>query len=623
MADIKIILSAFAALVLTVPAGAAADSVSTSRMSSARLIFMADSLRKEYRFDESSRLYEKAMEAEGDSLKKVDIISRKVLSDNGSMMMGFVSEPVVVARHRFGIGDFFLYYPVEDRSWKNVPNSFDKGGDSSPVKATNFVNGSEDIYYCAPDQTGCRNIYHSERKDSLWSVPALVNEELTSTGNEIYPMLSPDGKSLYFASSGLYGVGGYDLYVSNWNPDTSDWDTPVNLGFPYSSPADDFLYMNTDDGKYTIFASNRFCGADSVDVFVLEFDNMPIRKEISDPAQVQKIAALKPVEDPVRIDNGTEDDIPDNDDTRRYVEKISHVRALKDSISTYEKMLDSRRAEYASSEDDRERERLTMEILRQETLLPQLQDRLSLAVAQLQKIEMDFLFKGVVIDPEKVMAKADREVVGTNAAYTFTKMNPGRMPMVDFEKPKEEFDYSFMVLPTGRFAENSNIPDGIVYQIQMFSVAAPLDEKQIRGLSPVFETRTDNGKYIYRVGVFLKYADALSNLNTVRRLGCKDAFITAFRDGERIDLTVAKELEKTQVRAMYQVNINPSSDELPAEVGKLIREFCDKDVIKVISNGITLFVVAPFQNVKEAEELEALIRDIGVPTVSVTEITQE
>ena len=60
-------------------------------------------------------------------------------------------------------------------------------------------------------------------------------------------------------SKGLYGMGGYDLYVSQWNSETGDWDVPVNMGFPYSSPYDDFLFINTEDGKYSIFASNRGC----------------------------------------------------------------------------------------------------------------------------------------------------------------------------------------------------------------------------------------------------------------------------------------------------------------------------------------------------------------------------
>lgn len=137
------------------------------------------------------------------------------------------------------------------------PNQLDSLGGDGLARAIYVPDGAGDIYYSAKDEEGIRNIYCTHLSDSLWSVPALINERMTSSSDEIYPMLSPDGQSLYFASKGLYGMGGYDLYVSQWNKETGDWDVPVNMGFPYSSPYDDFLFVNTADGKYSIFASNR------------------------------------------------------------------------------------------------------------------------------------------------------------------------------------------------------------------------------------------------------------------------------------------------------------------------------------------------------------------------------
>ena len=93
-------------------------------------------------------------------------------------------------------------------------------------------------------------------------------------------------------------MGGYDLYSSKWNEDTKDWDVPVNMGFPYSSPFDDFLFINTPDGKYSIFASNRGCPSDSVDVYVVEYDGMPVRKAVTEREDLIALAALSPDGDP-------------------------------------------------------------------------------------------------------------------------------------------------------------------------------------------------------------------------------------------------------------------------------------------------------------------------------------
>jgi hypothetical protein len=156
---------------------------------------------------------------------------------------------------------------------------------------------------------------------------------MTSVADEIYPMLSPDGSKMYFSSAGLYGVGGYDIYVSDWDKETGDWSVPVNMGFPYSSPADDFLFISTDDGKYSVFASNRDCSKDSVWVYVLEYDDMPVRRPMTDPAELLAIASLDPAG--AQSDEGAHDveaDVPENVDTRRYMNTMSQVRVLRDSI---------------------------------------------------------------------------------------------------------------------------------------------------------------------------------------------------------------------------------------------------------------------------------------------------
>jgi hypothetical protein len=80
--------------------------------------------------------------------------------------------------------------------------------------------------------------------------------------------------------------------VSAWDEEASDWSVPVNLGFPYSSPADDFLYAASEDGRYVLFASDRDCPSDSVWVYVLEEDNMPVRSEMSDPQQLKNLASM-------------------------------------------------------------------------------------------------------------------------------------------------------------------------------------------------------------------------------------------------------------------------------------------------------------------------------------------
>ncbi len=591
------------------------------------LAALGDSLHSEYSFSRALEVYGQALEelqdsvlTVEDSLLKAAVKDKMLLSENGRNMTSFADTPTVVAKHRFALSDFFLYYPLQDQSWRPVPNQLDSlGGDFA--KAIYAPEQSPVLYYSSSDQESIRNIYMTEQVDTLWTIPSLLNEQMTSASDEIYPMLSPDGKEMYFASKGLYGAGGYDLYVSEWDEDQKDWSIPLNMGFPYSSPADDFLFVNTDDGNYTIFASNRDCPSDSVWVYVLEFNNMPVRKAVDDPKELKAIADLNPQADEERINakTGVEADIPENQDTERYMAKMSEVRALRDTINLYTEQLDSKRSLYALSTDEDEMVSLTNEILAKEAVLPHFRDSLEKAVAQLQKIEMEFLFKGVVIDPDKLLAKADQEVVGEATSYTFSKRNFGAPFKLDFMKPEVKFDYSFKILPVGCFAEDNTIPDGIVYQIQIFSSANKAGVKSLKGLSPVFERKTVSGKYVYRVGLFSTYKDVLSNLNAVKKVGFRTAFIVAYIDGKEVSVSKARtaEADKNNHPTFYEVQIVFAEGDMDAATAEEVRMYSDgKDIAKMTSpEGMTIYKVGPYTDKGKADQLVAFVKEMGIGDV--------
>lgn len=510
------------------------------------LLQAADSLRKTYFFEKSIDLYNQAYDIETDSLRRVLIGDSRLLSENGRNMSEYVYSPTVIAKQKFSIEDFFLYYPLPDSSWHLSPVCTDSLATDklSSVVYVENPEGAEKIYWSALDSEGLRNIYVTENRDTVWSLPVLVNESMTSDGDEIFPMLSPDGKSLYFASSGLYGVGGYDLYVSHWNERTGDWDIPVNMGFPYSSPADDFLLINTDDGKYTVFASNRECSADSVYVYVLEYDTMPIRSAVTSPEYLAELSRMEPLEAAVSAGKVQQNTGMDgNAEINCYVNKINEVSALRDSIAYCVLRIDENHNELVSCTDSLEMEQLASLIAVDEKTLRIYQDSLGRATEVLQQIEMDFLMSGVIIDPEQLMARANGEDTETSVSYVFEKCSMGDKLSIVLEQPKVEFDYSFKVLPVGQFALDNTLPDGIIYQIQLCCVSRRMSEKDLKGLSPVFEEKTATGKYIYSVGVFNTYNDVLAKLNTVKRAGFRSAFITAFKDGEPVKVSKARVLE--------------------------------------------------------------------------------
>jgi Tol biopolymer transport system component len=70
------------------------------------------------------------------------------------------------------------------------------------------------------------------------SIPG-SSPELNTISNEGYPIMSPDGLSLYIVSDRPGGSGALDIYVANRASKDDPWGAPENLGLPVNSSAND------------------------------------------------------------------------------------------------------------------------------------------------------------------------------------------------------------------------------------------------------------------------------------------------------------------------------------------------------------------------------------------------
>ena len=625
MIGVRVFFIQFATFLILFCVGTA--EVSAQRHIADSLVTKGDSLRKAYCFEESLKAYNDALTAlqdttvaASDSLFSIEISDRILLSENGRSMADYVYTPKVVARHKFSLEDFFLYYPLSDSTWRPVPNVLDSLA-GSYSRAMYVPSGSKTIFFSAPDQNGIRNIYTTSYADSLWSVPTLLNEEMTSASDEIYPMLSQDGKSLYFASKGLYGVGGFDIYISRWDEESGDWSAPVNMGFPYSSPANDFLLVGSLDGKYLTFASDRDCSEDSVNVYVIEQESVPVRSAVTAPGALKKLSILEPdseIEDMAKSED-VKSAIPENVDTRRYMDKMAQVRALRDTLSSYEESITHLREKYTLEDSEDKKQKLAHQILEGEAHLPTIQSRLDMAISELQKIEMDFLFSGVVIDPDKMLIEAEREVIGESSGYVFTKLAMGNPLRLNMEVPEPEFDYSFKVMEEAQVLRDSVTRTGIVYQIQIMSTERPASIKSLKGLSPVFESHTPGGRYVYRVGLFHEYKDVLPHLNTVKLLGFRSAYIVAMVDGVEKKVAVVRNLEnelKARKPQHFRVILKVDG-ELDSVVLMSLRQQAGGRDIARTEGGL---IVGPFEGAGSAKEFVDFVSAMGYGSAVVEEI---
>lgn len=602
----------------------------------------AEALHRKYEFDQALVIYKKVLESCTDSLKMMELEKKLIQSENGLSLLEFAFEPGVVAKQRSQRGSFFLRYPgFEQKSWVKLPQQFAFEADitTGEFPVMQFVQSSRSVIFSAPDNTGAWNLYTSRLlNDTLWSVPNLLNENITTAGNEIFPVISPDGKTLYFSSDGHSGVGGYDLYVSQWDEDSKDWGMPQNMGFPYSSPADDLFFYNTPDGLYSVFASNRDCSADSVIVYALDYENVPLKKSVT-PAQAAAIAKL-----PVKAGSsagaagvsagttgaaGTADaagvsdaNLSGQNDFSQYTLAVNNVRKLQKELADIFAKQTASRELYNTLKNEDDLRALEKQIEQQELATMSLQNEVNAALAQVQKLEMEFLSKGMFVPQveEKPVATAENKSAGT-AGFAFVQMALGDAPSVIVEQPEPEVDLSFKITDEdAQVFDVSEIPQGLVYQIQLFAVSKKATIKSLKGMSPVFERKYPSGKYIYSVGIFKTYSDALSNLNKVRKRGFSSAMVVAFRDGKSMPLKDAKILEKELANSgVSQVWIE-GYDVLPQDILAVIRNITEKDIAKANVDGQLRYVIGPFGNEEDAKILRTGLKAVSDKTIEVEKV---
>lgn len=111
------------------------------------------------------------------------------------------------------------------------------------------------------------NLFISRFIDGNWTLPEFLDRVSDSLTWDSTPALSPDGKTLYFASNRKDGSqGGIDLYVSRLN-DNGTWTRPRNLGKTVNTPGDEMFPCIAPDGRL-FFASNGHPGLGGLDIFV-------------------------------------------------------------------------------------------------------------------------------------------------------------------------------------------------------------------------------------------------------------------------------------------------------------------------------------------------------------------
>ncbi len=107
-----------------------------------------------------------------------------------------------------------------------------------------------------------------------WSAPSNLGAAINTSLDEQYPTLSADGMTLYFSSQGHAGLGGFDLYFSNWDAQGKAWSSPQNLGYPINTPGNDKSISFKASGEKAYITALRDEGQGDLDIYEIRFKEM-------------------------------------------------------------------------------------------------------------------------------------------------------------------------------------------------------------------------------------------------------------------------------------------------------------------------------------------------------------
>lgn len=120
-----------------------------------------------------------------------------------------------------------------------------------------------------PGGYGGKDIWMStyDDKGKTWGQPVNLGPTVNTQGDEMYPYMADDDKTLYFSSNYHLGMGGLDIFKAEKGADGKFTKAPENLKYPMNSAGDDFGIIFEGKKVRGYFTSNREGGKGSDDIW--------------------------------------------------------------------------------------------------------------------------------------------------------------------------------------------------------------------------------------------------------------------------------------------------------------------------------------------------------------------
>jgi tetratricopeptide (TPR) repeat protein len=153
------------------------------------------------------------------------------------------------------------------------------------------------IYFSSnrPGGYGKKDIYKVVKlPNGEWSKAFNMGPTINTSEDEDAPFIHPNGRILYFSSKGHKNIGGYDIFKTIFSQQ-GVWSEPENLGYPINTTDDDIYFVLSTDGKRGYYSSVRPDSYGSSDIYMIRFPDEELNLKVCKGKVVSADSAAQPL----------------------------------------------------------------------------------------------------------------------------------------------------------------------------------------------------------------------------------------------------------------------------------------------------------------------------------------
>lgn len=253
-----------------------------------------------YRFEESIETFEEyisELEKRKRSTEEAEELLEK--SQNGLRMLKGVEKICVIDSVVVDKANFLEAYHISAESGSlHMYNDYFEGNATNDGIVYQTEMGNK-IYYSEQVNDSTTSIFFSDKLLDDWSKGTPLSSTINSGQHVNYPYVLTDGVTIYYASTGNNSMGGYDIFVTRYNPSSGNYLAPDNLGMPFNSPYNDYMLALDEYANLGWFASDRYQPEGKVCIYIFipndikevyDYDN-------TDADELRRLARLTAISD--------------------------------------------------------------------------------------------------------------------------------------------------------------------------------------------------------------------------------------------------------------------------------------------------------------------------------------